>query len=144
MTSRNEKRRRLTGRQTTPSFLRLPHHILDHPVFKTLSKRVTKLVIDIATQYRGHNNGDLAATLKMMKERGWNSRDQLEKAKKELIERDVILVARRGGRNKANLYALTWFPIDECNGKLDIAPTKTTPVNWANKSLSPLDGAKAP
>ena len=102
------------------------------------------MIIDIASQYRGYNNGDLAATLKMMKELGWTSSDQLEKAKKELIEKDVILVARQGGRNKANLYALTWFPINECNGKLDIDATKTAPVDWPNKRLSPLVGAKAP
>ena len=107
MTSRSEKRLRIKGRQTTSPFVMFPCHVLDHEVFKTLSKRATKLVIDIASQYRGHNNGDLCAPLSLMRERGWNSSDQLEKAKNELIEKDVILVARQGGRNKANLYALT-------------------------------------
>ena len=143
MSTRNDKRRRIKGRQTTSSFLQLPHHVLDHEVFKTLSKRATKLVIDIASQYRGHNNGDLCAPFSLMRKRGWNSSDQLEKAKKELIEKDVILVARQGGRNKANLYALTWFPIDECNGKLDIASTKTAPVKWRSQLPSPPSGVKA-
>ena len=143
MTTRSEKWRRVRGKQMTGSFLRLPHHVLDHEVFKTLSKRATKLVIDIASQYRGHNNGDLCAPFSLMRKRGWNSSDQLEKAKKELIEKDVILVARQGGRNKANLYALTWFPIDECNGKLDIAATKTAPVKWRNQLPSPPSGVKA-
>ena len=142
MTTRNELRRRIKGRQTTSPFVMFPCHVLDHEVFKTLSKRATKLVIDIAAQYRGHNNGDLCAPLSLMRKRGWNSSDQLEKAKKELIEKDVILVARQGGCNKANLYALTWFPIDECNGKLDVAATTTAPVNWKNKMPSPSDGTK--
>ena len=142
MTSRNELRRRIKGRQTTSPFVMFPCHVLDHAVFKTLSKRATKLVIDIAAQYRGHNNGDLCAPLSLMRKRGWNSSDQLEKAKKELIEKGVILVARQGGCNKANLYALTWFPIDECKGKLDVASTKTAPVNWKNKLPSPPNGAK--
>ena len=144
MTTRNELRRRIKGRQTTSPFVMFPCHVLDHEIFKTLSKRATKLVIDIAAQYRGSNNGDLCATLSLMRKRGWNSSDQLEKAKKELIEKDVILVARQGGRNKANLYALTRFPIDECKGKLDVASTKTAPVNWRNKLPSPLAGVKAP
>ena len=144
MTSRNEKRRRITGRQTTNPFVQLPYHVLNHENFRTLSPRATKLAIDIAAQYRGHNNGDLCAPLSLMRGRGWNSSDQLEKAKKELIKKDVILVARQGGRNKANLYALTWFPIDECKGKLDVASTKTAPVNWKNKLPSPLVGVKAP
>ena len=143
MPSRNERRRLVKGRQTTNSFLGLPHHVLDHDNFRTLSPKATKLLIDIAAQYRGNNNGDLSATLSLMRDRGWNSSDQLEKAKKELIEKDVILVARQGGCNKANLYALTWFPIDECKGKLDVAATTTAPVNWRKKLPSPPSGVKA-
>ena len=78
----------------------------------------------------------------MMQERGWNSSDQLQKAKNELIEKDVIIVARQGGLNKAGLYAVTFFPIDECKGKLDVASTRTAPVNWKNRLSSPLVGVK--
>ena len=130
MTSRNEKRRRITGRQTTNSFLSLPHHVLNHENFRCLSPRATKLAIDIAVPYRVSNNGDLCAPLSLMRDRGWNSSDQLDKAKKELVGKDVIRVARQGGLNKCNLYALTWLPIDECNGKLDIPATNIAPVNW--------------
>ena len=144
MTNRNERRRRIKGRQTTNSFLSLPHHVLDHETFKTLSTRATKLLVDIAAQYRGNNNGDLSATLSLMRDRGWNSSDQLNKAKKELVEKDVLRVARQGGLNKCNLYALTWFPIDECKGKLDIASTTTAPVNWRNKNANPSGGAEDP
>ena len=142
MTSRNERRRLIKGRQTTGAFLRLPHHVLQHETFKTLSPRATKFLIDIAAQYRGNNNGDLSATLSLMRDRGWNSSDQLDKAKKELVGKDVIRVARQGGLNKCNLYALTWFPIDECKGKLDITSTTTAPVNWRIKLASPSGGAK--
>ena len=87
-------------------------------------------MLDIASQYRGSNNGDLCAPLKLMHNRGWNSSDQLFKAKKELVEKGLIRVSRQGGLNKCNLYALTWFPIDECDGKLDIASTITAPNDW--------------
>ena len=142
MTTRNECRRRIKGRQTTNSFLGLPHHVLDHDNFRTLSPKATKLLIDIAAQYRGSNNGDLCAPMSLMKNRGWNSCDQLAKAKKELIKQDVIQLTRQGGRNKCSLYALTWFPIDECKGKLDITSTTTAPVNWRIKLASPSGGAK--
>ena len=142
MNAHNLKRLRIKGRRTTSFFVMFPYHVLDHAVFKTLSPRATKLVMDLAAQYRGHNNGDLCAPLSLMRKRGWNSSDQLHKAKKELIEKDVIWVTRQGGLNKANLYALTWFPIDECKGKLDVSPTTTAPVNWKNKLPSPADGAK--
>ena len=141
MTSPNERRRLVKGRQTTGSFLRLPHHVLQHETFRTLSPKATKLLVDIAAQYRGSNNGDLCATFSLMKNRGWNSSDQLNKAKKELVEKDVIRVARQGGLNKCNLYALTWFPIDECKGKLDIPSTITAPVDWKIGSPDPSSGS---
>jgi hypothetical protein len=101
------------------------------------------LAIDIAAQYRGNNNGDLCATLSVMQGRGWKSSDQLAKAKKELLEKDVIRIARQGGfPKKASLYALTWIPIDDCKGKLDIEATLTSPVNWKLKVLTPPLGAK--
>ena len=142
MSSPSQQMLRQKGRRMNDSFVMLPHHVLGHEIFRTLSCRATKLLIDLLAQYRGHNNGDLAATLKMMQERGWNSSDQLQKAKNELIEKDVIIVARQGGLNKAGLYAVTFFPIDECKGKLDVASTRTAPVNWKNRLSSPLVGVK--
>ena len=130
MSTQTQKRLRNKGRHTYKFFVMFPCDVLNHETFRTLSPRATKLVVDIAAQYRGSNNGDLSATLSLMRDRGWNSSDQLDKAKKELVEKDVIRVARQGGLNKCNLYALTWFPIDECDGKLDITSTITAPHDW--------------
>ena len=143
MTSVNERRRRIKGRQAIKQFLMLPHNVLNHPEFVSLSPRAVKLLLDIAVQYNGRNNGDLCAPLSLMSLRGWKSSDQLHKAKKELVSNEVILVSRQGGLNKASLYAVTWVPVDECNGKLDIAATKTAPVKWNDRSLSPPRGSKA-
>ena len=139
MTARNEKRRRNMGRQTTQPFLSLPHNVLDHESFRTLSPRATKLLIDIAAQYRGCNNGDLCAPLSVMRKRGWKSNDQLFKARNELLDRELILTSRQGGRNKASLFALTWLQIDDCKGKLDIQSTTVAPHNWKRWS-DPDDG----
>ena len=79
------------------SFVRFPHELLNHRNFRTLSPRATKLLIDIASQYNGRNNGDLCAPLSKMRNRGWNSSDQLFKAKKELVEKL---------RKKANVWAI--------------------------------------
>ena len=130
MSSRSQQMLRNKGRMMTDSFVRIPHHVINHEHFRSLSPRATKLLIDLLAQYRGYNNGDLAATLKMMRERGWNSSDQLNKAKNELVKSRVIIVTRQGGLNKCSLYAVTFFSIDECNGKLDVASTITAPVNW--------------
>ena len=143
MSTQTQKRLRNKNRYPFKFFVMFPWDVLNHETFRTLSPRATKLVVDIAAQYRGNNNGDLSATLSLMRDRGWKSSDQLDKAKKELVGKDVIRVARQGGLNKCNLYALTWFPIDECNGKLDIASTTTAPVNWRIKLASPSGGAEA-
>jgi hypothetical protein len=142
MSSRSQQMRRNKGRMMTDSFVRIPHHVINHEHFRSLSPRATKLLIDLLAQYRGYNNGDLCAPLSLMRERGWNSSDQLQKAKNELIEKDVIIVTRQGGLNKCSLYAVTWFPIDECNGKLDVASTVIAPVTWKNGLPSPLGGVK--
>ena len=134
MTTTNQKRLRQKGRRANAPFLSLPTHILNHPNVATLSSRATKLLIDLGVQYNGRNNGDLCAPLSLMKKRGWNSNDQLHKAKKELVERGLILVARQGGLNKCNLYALTWLPIDDCGGKLDIRSTTVAPHTWKEKT----------
>ena len=141
MSTQTQKFFRNKGRYPFKFFVMFPWDVLNHETFRTLSPRATKLVVDIAAQYRGSNNGDLCATLSLMKKRGWNSSDQLDKAKKELVGNDVIRVARQGGLNKCNLYALTWFPIDECNGKLDIASTITAPVDWKIGSPDPSHGS---
>ena len=112
------------------TFLLLPHFVLNHPDFFNLSPRAVKLLIDIATQYRGYNNGDLCVANSIMEKRGWKSKSSLHKAIQELREKDFIILTRQGGRKIASLYAITWQPIDECEGKLDISSTKTAPRSF--------------
>ena len=139
MSSQSTKRLRQKGRQTTGTFIMFPTEMLLHENFRTLSPRATKYVVDLASNYNGRNNGDLSATFSQMKSRGWNSSDQLFKAKRELVDRGIIKISRQGGLNKCNLYALNWFQIDECDGKLDISPTQTAPKDWKNISILKKD-----
>ena len=116
---------------TRGGFFHLFRSLLDCDDFIALKGNNIKLLIDIASQYNGYNNGDLCATLSVMKKRGWNSNQQLSKALKELLERNLIIQTKQGGLNMGpNLYAVTWQPIDECKGKLDMEPTKTPPRNF--------------
>ena len=58
-----------------------------------------------------------------MRLRGWRSEATLMKAKRELIELGLIVETRKGARpNKASLYAVTFYALDDCGGKLDITP----------------------
>lgn len=111
-------------------FFGIPRSVLDHPDFINLSLIAIKLLIDVGMQYNGFNNGDLCAAMSLMKKRGWNSCDTLDKAKKELVEKRIIILTRQGGRRRANLYALAWHSIDDCKGKLDIPSTNKPPRNF--------------
>jgi len=112
----------------SPPFVRLFHSLLDSPRYIVLSHTAKTLLVDVARHYNGRNNGDLAITPKVMKKRGWRSNSTLRRALRELLDTELLMLTRQGGRNKCSLYALTWLPVDECGGKLDIKPCATPPI----------------
>lgn len=125
-------RRKHKGRAESGGFFALPHRVLDSISYRTASAQAVKLLNDIGGQYRGSNNGDLAASWKVMQPLGWKSRDTLGRALRELLELGLIEKTRQGGLHCCNLYALTWRAIDECDGKLDVSPTRTPSGLWAD------------
>lgn len=131
-------RQKSKGRRESGSFCALPHSILESPEYATLSAKAVKCLLDIFGQFRGANNGDLGANWKEMKKRGWKSRDTLAHALLELTASGFILKTRQGGRRKCSLYAVTWLAINECGGKLDMAPTHVATNTWRTaKANSP-------
>ncbi len=127
---------RMKGRRESGTFSKLIHAYFQSPEFAELSPRAVKALIDLYCQYRGYNNGDLSAAISIMRARGWRSKDQLAKALKELVEKDWLVVTRQGGRNLATLYAVTFMPINECGGKLDVKATVTPPHLWKRPGMS--------
>jgi hypothetical protein len=117
---------------TYKGYLHLHKPLLDSEDFISLKGNSIKLLIDIGRQYNGYNNGDLCAAMSMMRKRGWNSNQQLSKALKDLLKRNLIMQTKQGGLNMGpNLYAITWQPINECKGKLDVEATTLSPRNFA-------------
>ena len=116
----------------------LRYDLMDNENFRTLTPRATKLLIDMASQFRGNNNGDLAATWSLLRTRGWNSKDQIAKGLEELLGRGWIVKCKQGMRIPPvpTLYALTWLAIDECGGKLDRSSTKA-PLNYWRDGSNP-------
>lgn len=106
----------------------IPRLLGEHPDFLTMTGSELKVFMLLLSQYRGNNNGDLAATHSMMEERGGMAEGTLAKSLQGLQERNLIVKSRTNmkGREGARcaLYALTWLPIHECPGKgLEIGPT---------------------
>ena len=122
-------------------YLALPHSTINHPNFRSLSGTALKLLVDIAAMYNGKNNGDFSTAAKVMQSRGWTSNSTITRARRELEEKGFLVQTRLGGRTRCGLYAITWWPIDECDGKLDIAASRRASNDWKNRFCTPESGA---
>jgi len=131
------------GRRESGTFVAVPHACLNHPNYMRLSPRAVKLLFDLLVQFRGINNGDFSAAWTIMSKRGWKSRDQLFKARRELEDTGWIQLTRQGGRNRCSLYGVTFQAIDECNGKLDVSATVTALGWWKRTPALPAYSTKA-
>jgi len=102
-------------------FVKLPHAVLNSAAYLAASPHARMLLLDLAAQYRGDNNGDLSGAWSFMANRGWRSKETLTASKRELMRLGLIVETRMGARpNKASLYALTWLALDEAP-KLEIS-----------------------
>lgn len=126
---------KVKGRAEKSIYFGLPHNLINTRKYRSLSSHAVKLMIDLGSQYRGFNNGDLCLSWSVMEKYGWRSRSTLLKAKNELLAVNFIINTRQGGRNRASLFAITWKEIDECKGKLDIDPTKFQPGQWLDSHV---------
>lgn len=98
-------------------FIALPWQVVDSQAYRGLSVHAKALLIEIARQYSGHNNGALLCSRAYMQTRGWNSADMLMKAKRELLGAELIFETVKGARpNRASWYALTWQTLDKLDG----------------------------
>ena len=142
--SRRKRHSKHADRREPGGFVPMPHTVLRSDEWASLSPRATKLLCDLLAQYKGDNNGDLSPAMTLMRKRGWSSGANLAYAVRELESSNFIVCTRRGGRHKASLYAVAFFAIDWCAGKLEIqAPTRQFLGTWRRingNSPSPLVG----
>ena len=124
---------RIKGRSNQKRFLGINKDVLDSENYSKLGAWAVKLMVDIAKEYNGKNNGDLSATFSIMKKQGWRSKGTLNRAIKQLIKYGFLELTRQGGKNRCSLYAITWQSIDECNGKLDVKETRVASNLWNKK-----------
>lgn len=126
----------LKSRRKSKPFLQLPKEVICSTEFAQLNAHTVKLLVDLGAQYNGKNNGDLCAAFSLMSARGWSSKGTLYRSIIEARSLGFLKLTRQGGRHKASLYALSFFPIDECKGKLDVRETTTAPNTWKGKKSS--------
>ena len=112
-------RPKFKGSKYTEPFVGIVRSVFDSPAFTALSPFACKLLLELAGQYRGDNNGNLTVAWSIVSKRGWRSRTTLYRAKKELINAGFAYVTRKGHMpSTCELLALTWFPLD-VNKKFD-------------------------
>ncbi|CAA9890314.1 conserved hypothetical protein [Candidatus Methylobacter favarea] len=141
-----DKRRRITGRRSGHTFAAKPHNIFRADcknkipsAASVLSHKAAHLLDNLIAQYDGKNNGDLSAAPKIMKLYGWSSQGSVYNGLVELLGYGFIEQTRQGGKNQCSLYAVTWHAIDECNGKLDVNPTKVASNLWKPENAGKID-----
>lgn len=116
----------------------IPHLVLDSVAFKGASYPAKSLLLELIRQHNGHNNGHLQLSFAWLKTRHWNSRDVIQRAKSELIERCLMIQTRQGGLNiGASHFAVTWLKISNYVG-LDIYGKDYHPGAWTFLNKSPL------
>ena len=126
------------------SFSPLVHEVFQSPLYYSLSARAKALLVEFLAQYNGYNNGDFSAVYSDMKNKGWNSPTTLNEARKELLDVDLIITTRQGGKNKCSLFGLSFLAINECGGKLDVKATEKPPDNWKKHNYILMNQSKAP
>lgn len=126
------KRPRQKGRREAGNFVALPQSVMDSPNWQRCSGTAIKLLLGLARQFRGNNNGDLSpSTVK-----GRPAHQAMAKALRELCHYGLLLKTKHGGLGIPSLYALTWYSIDHCGGKLEVSRTDKPPGDWKEEKPS--------
>lgn len=128
----NATRRRKAKGRAAATYLGIPHYVVRSEEFGRLDGWETKCLVEVAAAYNGRNNGDLSFPWSLAQKRGWRSSGTHNKAQKALVRAGWLVITRHGRRGRiCNLYAVTWWPIDEVTGKfVEVAPTSVASNAW--------------
>lgn len=139
---RNPKKRGHDSSRDPGGFVALPWSVLDSPAYLGLSHPARSLLLELARQLRGDDNGRLVLSRPLLAKRGWKSVDVIQRAKDELLAAELIFETAKGQRpNKASWYAVTWYRLGNVDG-FDFGAERAF-VRGAyrkNASLSPSHG----
>ncbi|MDR2875420.1 MAG: hypothetical protein LBV44_05770 [Methylobacillus sp.] len=127
------------------AYVAIPFFLIQSQAFRALSQPAVKMLLQVATQYSGRNNGRLVMCDKFLKPFGWSSKDTIHKCRKELVEKGFLFQTRQGDANKSSWFALTWHSLDWVVG-MDISNDKSFKrsayKDWSGeiKNSSPPNG----
>lgn len=118
----------------------LPNEVGMSPQFRWLPHFAVRVLLALAGQYRGKNNGALALPLATAKEWGL-SRAELY-AGLSLLKRvgfieETVPPRRKSGRGQPARYALSWRKLDE-SPKFNLAASETVSKAWTAMDIATL------
>lgn len=138
--AKGNARRQAKDKRDGTTFLVLPHIVIDSPSYRDCGYPARAILIDIARQFTGTNNGRLVACNRYLKPLGWNSHGTITRSIGELLDCGLLIETRKGARpNKAAWYALGWQALDVTDG-LDIDPKQYRTGLYKIKALVPSKG----
>ena len=121
----------------------IPHTVSDSTAYKGASYPAKSLLFELIRQHSGKNNGHLHLTFSWLQGRGWKSRDVIQRARAELVERGLLILTRQGGLNIGpSRFALTWLHISNYVG-LEIQGKDYHPGAWSFMDTLPLASKNA-
>jgi hypothetical protein len=85
----------------------MPHAVQDSSNWRACGGSAIKLLCDMARQYRGSNNGDLCASMSILKPMGWTRPETINFALRKQRHYRLLVLTRQGDLHAASLYALT-------------------------------------
>ena len=71
------------------AFIALPVAVLDCPGYKALSHPARSLLIEVARQFHGDDNGRMLLSRAYLAGKGWKSADVIHRAVRERTDRDI-------------------------------------------------------
>ena len=104
---------------------------MDSTAFMGASFAARALLSELTRQHTGRNNGHCQLGTGWLRRRGWKSSDMGQRAKVEVIARQLAIRTRLGGLNAGpDLWAVTWLPISDYAGLTEVCVTTYHPGAW--------------
>lgn len=103
------------GRKIRGNFAHLPCEVMNHAAVATLTHAQFRVLVLMAGQFNGHNNGAIGLTAEQAKKQGISSENTYRAALKVLEERGLIESTYPASRvpPRPKMYALTWRPVEK-------------------------------
>jgi hypothetical protein len=117
--------------QVSGRFAALPHAVMDSSAYMGASNAARALLLELVRQHNGKNNGHFQLATSWLRRRDWKSSDIVQRAKAELIDRQLAIKTRLGGLNAGpDLWAVTWLPISDYGGLTEVSAMTYHPGAW--------------